>query len=83
MRALAKVGSTLDGRGRPSAGAGDRIEGSAPRAQTRWDVVLVWFMRITALVWLVKGLASDQDELSVVFGRGQLGTILSRVGGED
>ena len=32
---------------------------------------------------LVKGLASDQDELSVVFGRGQLCTILSRVGGED
>jgi Family of unknown function (DUF6163) len=69
VRALAKVGSTLDGRGRPSAGAGDRIEGSAPRAQTRWDVVLVWFMRITALVWLVKGLATWGEILDLIPGR--------------
>ncbi len=60
MRALAKVGTTKDGRGRPSAGSGpvDRIEEAAPRQQTRWDVVLVWFMRITALAWVAKGLAT-------------------------
>ena len=68
MRALAKVGATRDGRGRPSAAAGDRIEGAAPREQTRWDVVLVWFMRITALVWVAKGLATWAEILDLFPG---------------
>ncbi len=69
MKALAKVGATRDGRGRPSLGAGDRIEGSAPKAQTRWDVVLVWFMRVTALLWLAKGLATWGEILDLIPGR--------------
>lgn len=60
MKALAKVGTTRDGRGRPSTGSGavDRIEEATPRQQTRWDVVLVWFMRIAALAWVAKGLTT-------------------------
>ena len=69
MRALAKVGSTRDGRGRPSAGASDRIEGISPKQQTRWDVVLVWFMRVSALVWLAKGLATWGEILDLIPGR--------------
>ncbi|MBD8908819.1 DUF6163 family protein [Methylorubrum zatmanii] len=69
MRALTKVGATRDGRGRPSSGAGDRIEGSAPKEQTRWDVVLVWFMRVTALIWLAKGLVTWGEILDLLPGR--------------
>jgi hypothetical protein len=48
------------GRGadRPEAAgfgaAGERIA-QAPRA--RWDLALVWFMRLAALAWLAKGVA--------------------------
>ncbi|CAO4175085.1 DUF6163 family protein [Methylorubrum populi] len=69
MRALTKVGTTRDGRGRPGPGTGDRIEGSAPKTQTRWDVVLVWFMRVTALIWLAKGLATWSEILDLLPGR--------------
>lgn len=58
MKGLTKVGATRDGRGRTNAVLGDRIE-RVPRApQTGWDVVLVWFMRVTALFWLAKGIAT-------------------------
>lgn len=36
---------------------GERLEErQAPRV--RWDVILIWFMRALALVWIVKGIAS-------------------------
>lgn len=38
--------------------AGDRIERAAPRAGPHYDLVLVWFMRAVALVWLAKALAA-------------------------
>ena len=66
MRGLTKLGATRDKR----AGevAGDRIE-RVPRApQTAWDVVLVWFMRITALLWLAKGAATWAAILDVLPG---------------
>ncbi|SFV11121.1 hypothetical protein SAMN02799631_05216 [Methylobacterium sp. 174MFSha1.1] len=56
MRSLSKV------RGGPRrAGideAADRIERRPPRPETRWDVVLVWLMRVVAVVWMVKGLSA-------------------------
>ena len=58
MRTATKTGAGRDERGRAGSGAGDRIEEAVPRAQTRWDVVLVWFMRVTALVWVAKGLVT-------------------------
>ena len=70
MRGLTKVGMRRDGRGRlglEDAG-NDRIERSPARAQTRWDTVLVWFMRLAALAWLAKGLATWADILDVVPG---------------
>lgn len=70
MRGLTKVGMLRDGRGRlglEDAG-NDRIERSPSRAHTRWDTVLVWFMRLAALAWLAKGLATWADILDVVPG---------------
>lgn len=58
MRGATRIGPGRDERGRAVPRTGDRIEEAQPRAQTRWDVVLVWFMRITALVWVAKGLAT-------------------------
>ncbi len=56
MRSLSKV------RGGPrrvgSEEVADRIERRAPRPETRWDVVLVWLMRVVAVVWMVKGLSA-------------------------
>jgi len=56
MRSLSKV------RGAPRRSvpenAADRIERRAPRPETRWDVVLVWLMRVVAVVWMVKGLSA-------------------------
>ena len=34
----------------------DRIERSSGSPPGTWDTVLVWFMRLTALAWLAKGL---------------------------
>ncbi len=34
--------------------AGERITQGAP---ARWDLVLVWFMRLAAMAWLAKGVA--------------------------
>lgn len=36
---------------------GDRFEERAPRA-VRWDVVLTWFMRAVAILWIFKGLGA-------------------------
>ena len=58
MKGLTKVGSTRDGYGRPGEGANDRIERVVRKPQTRWDTVLVWFMRIVALLWVAKGVLS-------------------------
>ncbi|KMO34907.1 DUF6163 family protein [Methylobacterium aquaticum] len=56
MRSLSKV------RGGPRRmgldETADRIERRAPRPETRWDVVLVWLMRVVAVVWMVKGLSA-------------------------
>ncbi|GJE54764.1 MULTISPECIES: DUF6163 family protein [Methylobacterium] len=69
MKALTKVGTTRDGRGRigSAEGANDRIE-RVERRQTRWDTVLVWFMRIVALVWIAKGILTWADIVDVLPG---------------
>ncbi|HEX8416649.1 MAG TPA: DUF6163 family protein [Methylobacterium sp.] len=66
MRGLTKLGAGRDGR----AGEvpGDRIERMPRRIETHWDVVLVWFMRITALLWLAKGAATWAAILDVLPG---------------
>ncbi|GJE46966.1 DUF6163 family protein [Methylobacterium soli] len=46
----------------------DRIERSAAAPRTTWDTLLVWFMRITALAWLAKGVLSWASILDVVPG---------------
>ncbi|KMO43972.1 hypothetical protein VQ03_05615 [Methylobacterium tarhaniae] len=56
MRSLSKVRGAPR-RARPEEVA-DRIERRAPRPETRWDVVLVWLMRVVAVVWMVKGLSA-------------------------
>jgi len=38
--------------------AADRIEERPAPAVVRWTVILIWFMRIVALVWIVKGLGA-------------------------
>ena len=55
MRGFGKPGATRNGYGRPGESVSDRIERAARKPQTRWDTVLVWFMRIVALLWLAKG----------------------------
>ena len=69
MRALTKVGTASDGRGRAGGaeGANDRIE-RVVRKQTRWDTVLVWFMRIVALVWIAKGILTWAEIVDVMPG---------------
>jgi len=67
VRSLTKVGAARDGRGRARDGD-DRIERSARPPQTGWDVVLVWFMRLTALVWLAKAVANWAAILDVLPG---------------
>lgn len=65
MRGLTKVGATRDGRGRATEMAGDRIERSPRVPQTGWDMVLVWFMRLTAVFWLVKGISTWASILDI------------------
>jgi hypothetical protein len=39
--------------------ASERIEQQAPAARAvRWNFILVWFMRATALLWIVQGLSA-------------------------
>lgn len=47
---------------------GDRIERGAAASKSTWDTVLVWFMRLTALVWLGKSVLSFATILDVVPG---------------
>ena len=37
---------------------GDRLLANAPTRHVRWNLVLVWFMRVLALVWIAKGLVA-------------------------
>jgi len=48
----------MQARGREPDLGGDRIERSATVRKSTWDTVLIWFMRVTALVWLAKSLWS-------------------------
>jgi hypothetical protein len=68
VKGLIKVGAARDGRGRPAEGSGDRIERTPSVSQTAWDAVLVWFMRIVALIWLAKGAATWAAILDVLPG---------------
>lgn len=43
----------------------DRIE-ERPARSVRWNLYLVWFMRVTAILWIAKGLAA----WSVIVGAG-------------
>ncbi|MBY0259721.1 DUF6163 family protein [Methylobacterium sp.] len=65
MRGLTKLGGPREARG---AGGSDRIERSPQAPQTGWDVVLIWFMRLTALFWLAKAVASWASILDVLPG---------------
>ncbi|WP_336488050.1 DUF6163 family protein [Methylobacterium nigriterrae] len=60
-------GPIKTGRG-VGAAASDRIERSAGAPSTTWDTALVWFMRVTALAWLAKGVFSWASILDVVPG---------------
>ncbi|NEU13123.1 hypothetical protein G3T14_13375 [Methylobacterium sp. BTF04] len=68
MRGLTKVGGLRDARGRMNEAGGDRIERSPQATQTGWDVVLIWFMRLTALLWLGKAVATWASILDVMPG---------------
>lgn len=49
-------GSSVRGAGgQPTRGRPDRLEGVAARGAGEWDATLLWFMRLVALAWLVKG----------------------------
>jgi hypothetical protein len=38
--------------------APDRIEERSDPAAMRWSVILTWFMRVVAVLWIVKGLSA-------------------------
>ncbi len=46
----------------------DRIERAQGPASGTWDTVLIWFMRLTALLWLLKSIASWATILDVIPG---------------
>lgn len=69
MRSLSKASAARDALRRPDADANDRIERVARKAQTRWDTVLVWFMRIVALLWLGKGVFAWASILDAIPGQ--------------
>ncbi|GLS55979.1 hypothetical protein GCM10007886_41640 [Methylobacterium gregans] len=48
----------MQARGREPDLGGDRIERSATARKSTWDTALIWFMRVTALIWLAKSLWS-------------------------
>ena len=50
----------------PEGGADQPIE-HAPAPRVRWERVLVWFMRVLALVWIAKGLSAWALILGVGF----------------
>jgi hypothetical protein len=53
---------------RPGEAVGDRIERAAGPPPSTWDTALVWFMRLTALAWLAKGLFAWATILDVLPG---------------
>jgi hypothetical protein len=53
---------------RPGEIPTDRIERAQGPAPGAWDMALIWFMRITALIWLMKSLASWATILDVIPG---------------
>ncbi|GJD33810.1 DUF6163 family protein [Methylobacterium aerolatum] len=58
-------------RGKPARSGGllgDRIERHAAPPSSTWDIVLVWFMRLTALAWLVKSVYAWATILDVLPG---------------
>ncbi|MEA1831525.1 DUF6163 family protein [Methylobacterium durans] len=61
-------GSGRIGRGALGDPAGDRIERGTAAPRTTWDTVLVWFMRVTALLWLAKGVHAWATILDLVPG---------------
>ena len=48
-----------------AAATGDQLTEISVHAAERWNLVLVWFMRILSLVWLVKGLGAWAAILAV------------------
>lgn len=64
----------MRGPGRSPRGSGigeapsDRIERGTGVPKNTWDTVLIWFMRLTALVWLAKSVASWAAILDVIPG---------------
>jgi hypothetical protein len=54
------TGQAQPGRGRaaPAPEAAEGVADNAPPRAVRWSVVLVWFMRLVALLWITKGLAA-------------------------
>ncbi|WP_279597358.1 DUF6163 family protein [Methylobacterium sp. J-068] len=68
MRGLTKVGGPREARPRGGEGGSDRIERAPQAPQTGWDVVLIWFMRLTALFWLAKAVATWASILDVLPG---------------
>jgi hypothetical protein len=53
---------------RPGEIAPDRIERAQGPAPGAWDTALIWFMRLTALVWLIKSVLGWAAILDVVPG---------------
>lgn len=46
------------GPDRPLDPTGDHLRVRSEKRSVRWDLVLVWFMRLLALLWIAKGLTS-------------------------
>jgi len=44
--------------GRPRDFRSDRIEEAPSPARMRWGMVLTWFMRLLAILWIMKGLGA-------------------------
>jgi len=53
---------------RPGEIPTDRIERAQGPTPGTWDTVLIWFMRLTALLWLIKSIAAWATILDVIPG---------------
>ena len=54
----------------------DRIEERPAPATVRWTVLLTWFMRLAAILWIVKGLAAWATIVGALPGAGFEGRLL-------
>jgi Family of unknown function (DUF6163) len=54
----------------------DRIEEQPAPAAVRWTVLLTWFMRVVAVLWLVKGLAAWATIVGAFPGAGFEGRVV-------